>query len=317
LGGHVLGVLVGRFLRARRFNSLFRVTGPVSDQPQEDHGFTPTMLAGLLVRLTIWALAAAWLLRQNGRPEFADSTSRLIGQVWAVAAGLGAALALAGLLTRRVIECLDGSTPATPNRNGTPSRAVVRGVGAGIYALILFLMLLTAADYFNWPQTRTAVTELWQLVLRLATAGAAVFVGYLGARWAREFAAAEDGASEPKPAQKTAMGIVVATTALAVALLVFGAGLGLGVAALAVLAGVLFLARDRIADVMAGLKLRKHGVGTAWFEGVPWQVGHVGLLQTDVTRMGASYKVANQVVLQASGPAESTSMRDDRHALTH
>ena len=157
---------------------------------------------------------------------------------------------------------------------------------------------------------------MWQLALRLLSAGAAVFVGYLGARWARECATAEDGESAPKPEQKTAMGIVVGTTALAVALLVFGAGLGIGVAILAVVVGVLFLARGRLADVTAGLKLRKHNVGTAWFDGTPWQVGHIGLIQSDVTRNGTSYKVANQVVLEAAGHTESTPANDHHPALT-
>ena len=317
VGGHILGVMVGRFLRARRFNSLFRVMGSVTDQPQEDRGFTPTMLAGVLVRLTIWAFACAWFLRQYGRPELADSTTKVIGQAWAVAAGLAAALALAGLLARRVIECLEFSSPVTQSRNVVQTRKVAGAVGAGIYALVVFLTLLTAADYFDWPHTRTAVADMWQLALRLLSAGAAVFVGYLGARWARECATAEDGESAPKPEQKTAMGIVVATTALAVALLVFGAGLSVGVAILAVAAGLLYLARGRLADVTAGLKLRKHSVGTAWFDGIPWQVGHIGLIQSDVTRGGTCYKVANQVVLEAAGHTESTSMRDDRPALTH
>jgi hypothetical protein len=306
IGGHLLGVLVGRFLRAYRFNSLFRVTGPVAEQPQEDRGFTPTMLAGLLVRLTVWAFAAAWLLRQYGKPEIADSTTKVIGQVWALAGGGAAALALAGLLARRLIECLDGGTPATPNRGGMPSRTVGRAVGAGIYGLVLFLTLLIAVDYFDWPQARTAMADMWQLALRLLSAGAAVLVGYLGARWAREFAAAEEDAAELQSAQKTALGIVVATTALAVALLVFGAGLGVGVAALAVAAGLLYLARGRLADVNAGLKLRKHRVGTAWFEGTPWQVEHIGLLQSAVIRNGECYKVANQIVLEASGPTNRT-----------
>jgi hypothetical protein len=304
-------------LRARNFNSIFRVRGSISDQPQEDRGFTATMIAGLLVRLTVWAFAAVWLLRQYGQPELADTTTKVIGQVWAVAAGLAASLALAGLLARRAIECLDSGTPQTPNRAGTPppSRMVPGAVGAGIYALVLFLMLLTAADYFDWPQTRTAVSDFWQLALRLLTAGAAVLVGYLGARWARELATPESDA-EPQPAQKTALGIVVGTTSLAVALLVFGAGLGVGVAILAVLAGFLYVARGRLADVIAGLKLRKNRVGTAWFEGVPWQISHIGVLQSDVLHNGACYKVPNQVVLDASAPTESASTRNGHPALT-
>ncbi|HEV3145050.1 MAG TPA: hypothetical protein VGZ47_14260 [Gemmataceae bacterium] len=316
VGGHLLGVLVGRFLRARRFNSLFRVTGDVAYQPQEDRGFTPTMLAGLLVRLTVWALAAGWLLRQYGRPELGESVTRNIGRVWIVAGGLAAALAVAGMLTRRVMECLEGGALAPANRAAVPPRTLAGAVGAGVYVLVLFLTLLTAADYFDWPQTRTVVADVWQLALRLLSAGAAVLVGYLGGRWAREFATPQSEASELQPGQRTGLGIVVITTALAIALLLFGAGLGVGVAALAVVAAVVFLARGRLSDVIAGLKLRRENVGTAWFEGIPWQVGRIGLLQSDVSRNGASYKVANQVILEASGQMPSTPQTDNHVALT-
>ena len=216
-----------------------------------------------------------------------------------------------------MLECLDGGMAAAANRTGMPSRTVAGAVGAGIYALVLFLLLLTAVDYFDLPQTRSTVADVWQLALRLLSAGAAVLVGYVGARWAREFAAAENGAADLQPAQKTALGIVVATTALAVALLVFGAGLGVGVAALAVMAGFLFLARGRLADLTAGLKLRQYKVSTAWFEGIPWQVGHIGLLHSNIARNGKYYKVANQVVLEASGQTENTSATDNHPAVTH
>lgn len=317
LGGHVLGVLAGRFLRARRFNAIFRVTGPTPDQPQDDRGFTPTTLAGLLIRLTVWAAGAWWLVRGHGRPELAESMRRVAGQIWVVAAALTAALALAGLLARRVIECLEGVPTTTASRAGAaPPRVVAGAVGAGVYALVLLLTLLTVADNFDWPQTRLAAAGIWQLVLRLVTAGAAVLVGYLGARWAREFGAPQTASAETPPAQQTALSIVAATTALAVALLVFGAGLGVGVAILAVVAALLFLARGRLPDVVAGVKLRKDKVGTVWFEGTPWQVGQVGLLQSDVTRNGAFYRVANRQVLQASETTNHAPETNGRPALT-
>ncbi|HLW66177.1 MAG TPA: hypothetical protein VKS79_12770 [Gemmataceae bacterium] len=300
VGGHFLGVLAGRFLRARRFNSLFRVSAKNLDQPQEDHGFTPTTLVGLLVRITVWALVAGWLLHRYGRPELGDAVTRVVGPVWIVAGGLVATLALASLLTRRVMECLENGSPAPTNRTATPPRKVAGAVGAGVYGSVLLLMLLIAADYFDLPQTRTVVAGAWQLALRLLSAGAAVLVGYFGARWAREYATPQSGAAELEPGQRTGLAIVVVTTALAVALVLFGAGLGAGVAVLAVVAAVTYLARGQMSDVMAGLKLRRGKVGTAWFEGIPWQVERIGITQSDVSRNGTSYRVANQVVLQAS-----------------
>jgi hypothetical protein len=314
LGGHWLGKFVGRFLRAGRFNSLFRVTRQPPGGSDDDHFFTPTMLAGLLVRLTVWAFAASWLLPKYGRPELAESISSKIGPVWTVAAALAAVLALAGLLARRVIECLEGGT--LPNRSGAaPTRSLAGAVGAGIYAVVLLLTLVTAADYFDWPQTRTAAAGLWQLALHLLTAGAAVLVGYVGVLWARE-TAAQGASSGLQPGQQIALGIVAVTTGLAVALLLFGSGLGVGAAILAGAAGLLFLARGRLPDVKAGLKLRLDRVGTVWFGGTPWQVEQIGVLRSRISRNGENYKVPNRQVLEASGPAPSPREANGRPVLT-
>ena len=312
LGGHWLGVMVGRFLRGWRFNALFRVTRQVPGGSDDDHGITPTMLAGLLVRLTVWAFAAWWLLPKYGRPEIAEPIPKIIGRVWTVAAALTIVLAPAGWLARRVIEFLEGVTPA--NRvAAAPSRGVAGAVGAGIYALVLLLILLTAADYFDWPQTRNVVARLWQLALHLLTAGAAVLVGYVGVLWARDSAA--HGASASEPAQQTGVGIVAVTTAVAVALVLFGGGLGLGIALLGGGAALLFLARARLPDVVAGLKLRREKVGTVWFEGIPWQVGQIGVLNSQVIRNGEFFKVPNRQVLEASASTQSAPETTGRHAL--
>jgi hypothetical protein len=307
LGGHWLGKLVGRFLRAGRFNALFRVTRQVPGGTDDERVISPTMLAGLLVRLTVWAFAASYLLPKYGQPELAETISSKIGPVWAVAAALAAVLALAGLLARRVVEFLDGGAPST--------RGVAGAVGAGIYAVVLLLSLLAAADYFDWPQTRTAAAGLWLLALRLLTAGAAVLVGYIGVLWARE-TAAQGASSALQPAQQIALGIVAITTGLAVALLLFGSGLGVGVAIFVGAAALLFLARGRLPDVMAGLKLRRDKVGTVWFDGTPWQVGQIGLLQSRVTRNGEIHKMPNRHVLEASAPTPSPRETNGRPAFT-
>ena len=317
LGGHFLGVLVTRFLRARRFNALFRVVSAPSDFVEDNRGFTPTTVTGLLVRLSVWGAGAWWLVREHGRPEVAETIAMTIGRTWAVVAALAAVLAVAGLLARRVIECLEGVTPAASRTGAAPPRSVAGPVGAGVYALVLLLTLLTVADFFDWPQTRNAAASLWQLALHLLTAGAALLVGWLGVRWARDLGTHQAGASsQDHAAQQTALGIVAVTTALAVALLLFGGGLGIGVAAVAVVAALLFLARGRLPDLIAGFKLRKDRVGTVWFDGTPWQLGQIGLLQSNVGRAGEYFRVPNRQLLHAAGQTQSAPEPNRRPVLT-
>jgi len=86
---------------------------------------------------------------------------------------------------------------------------------------------------------------------------------------------------------------------LAVSVLLSSAGLLIGLAALAIVALLLWLARGYLPDVTAGLQLRVHNVREVWFEGEPWQVAAVGLLTTQVGRRGEFCRLQNRVVLEA------------------
>ena len=143
-----------------------------------------------------------------------------------LAAVLTASLALGGLLARRLIDCLHSlprtTAPVLPSRNGGagPRWDVAGAVGAGVYVLVVLLVLLMAADLFDWPLTRTSALALWQLAQHLLIALAALTIGCLGAGWANDVVTADVAASPEKRAgQYTALGIVAATTVLAVAVL--------------------------------------------------------------------------------------------------
>jgi hypothetical protein len=316
LVGHLLGVLAARFLRARNFDAALRLPG-ASPPPglEPERGFTPTMVAGWLVRLTVWAGAACWLARQHDRVDLADTVGLIVRRTWAVAALLVAALSLGTLLAGRLIDCLQGvkvGPEASPHRNGTATstshRSAAGVVGAMAYVLSALLVLLVAADSFDWPLTRSSALALWQLAQHLLTAGAALFIGCLGARWARELSTAEGSASPEKRAgQYTALGIMAATTVLAVALMLSSLSVLVGVAVLALLTVLLWLVRGHLPDVSAGLQLKGHKVREVWFEGIPWQVVEVGLLTAQVGRAGEFHRLQNRVVLQAllqGAPAE-------------
>ena len=55
LAGHFLGAMAARMLRARNFDAALRLPGAAPTSPGADSGFTPTFIAGMLVRLTAWA----------------------------------------------------------------------------------------------------------------------------------------------------------------------------------------------------------------------------------------------------------------------
>src|SRR5205085_4759462 len=143
-------------------------------------------------------------------------------------------------LARRLFDCLQHlpkQTPeATHHRNGSAvhpvptagvsNRGAAGAVSAGAYVLAVLLVLLIAADSFDWPLTRGAVQGLWQFAQHGLAAGAALFVGYLGSRWARDLAAAEGaGAAEKRAANFLALGLVGGSTVLAVAVLLSGTGM--------------------------------------------------------------------------------------------
>jgi hypothetical protein len=305
LVGHFLGSIVARALRAYNFDAALRLPGS-SPPAAEAVGFTPTFVAGLLVRLTVWALAAWWVARQHGQAEFAHTLGLVINRTWALAAVLVAALALGSLLAHRLIDCLHAlpksGAEASPSRNGAAAshRGAAGAVGAGAYVLAVLLVLLIAADVFDWPLTRTSALALWQFAQHFLIAVAALFIGCLGARWARELATPEGSASpEKKAGQYTALGIMSATTVLAVTVLLSTAGVLVGLAGLAVLGLLFWLFRGHLPDVTAGLQLRSHKVREVFFDGEPWQVVEVGFLTTQVGRAGEICRAPNRLVLEA------------------
>jgi hypothetical protein len=318
LCGLFLGAMVARALRARNFDAALRLPGSAPPSPEAERGFTPTLVAGLLVRLTVWAGAVWWLARKHGQVELAQTLGLVLHRTWALAAVLVAALGLGSLLAHRLIDCLQGFPKAgwetSPSRNGAAAahRGAAGAVGAGAYVLAVLLVLLIAADSFDWPLTRSAALALWQFAQHLLVAGAALFIGCLGASWARDLATVEGTLSpERRAGHYTALGIVAATTVLAVAVLLSSAGVLIGLAALALLGLLLWLVRGHLPDVTAGFQLRAHNVREAWLDGAAWQVVEVGFLTAQVGRAGEFCRVQNRLLLRAilQGAPEEASAR--------
>jgi hypothetical protein len=303
LGGHLLGKMVARALHARNFDALFRLSGSSAPAKEAECGFTPTLIAGLVVRLTVWAGTAWALALRHGQVELAGTLGLILRRTWAVAAVLGGALALGGVLARRLIDCLQDRSTAEAPRNGPGAshRGVPGLVAAGAYVLAVLLVLLIAADSFDLPLTRNSAMGLWQFAQHLLIAVAALSIGRLGARWAHDLVTPGAGTASPekRAGQYTALGIVAATTMLAVTLLLSSAAMLIGLAALALVVLLLWLVRAHIPDVVAGLQLRAQKVRKVWFDGEAWDVVEVGFLTTQVTRAGAFNPMQNRLVLDA------------------
>lgn len=309
MAGHYLAVMVARYLRGLRFDAALQMPGgagagttaaaPRPGAPagaEADSGITPTFIAGWLVRLTVWATVAWWLAYKSGDEDLAQTLALIIRRTWTLAAVLVGALGLGGLLARRLVDCFP---PDRSGPGGSP-RSAAGAVGAAVYAMVTLVVLLIAADVFNWPLTRSSAQALWSLAHDLLVAGAALLMGCLGARWARDLATGEPGATPEKRAgQYTALGITAATTLLAVTVLLSTAGVLIGLTGLVVLGYLLYLVRGYLPDVFAGLQLRAHGVREVWFDGVAWRVLETGFLATRVGRNGDIHRVQNRLVLDA------------------
>jgi hypothetical protein len=302
VGGHFIGGMVARGLRGRNFDAVLRLPGSAAT---DSKSFTPTFVAGLLVRFTIWAGALWWLAHRHGREELAGTLGMIINRTWALATVLVAAMTLGSFLARRLMDCLQGlpgtGSEAFAGRGGAaaPRSGVAGAVGAAVYLLSVLLVLLIAADLFDWPLTRSSALALWQFGQHLLIAMAALFIGSLGARWARDMVAEGGASPEKRAGQMTGLAIIAGTTILAVTVILSGAGLLLGLAALGVLGFLLWLVRGYLPDVVAGLQLRAHQVREVYFEGVPWQVAEVGFLNTRVVHGGQFGEVQNRRVLEA------------------
>jgi hypothetical protein len=304
VGGFVIGGMVARTLRGLSFDVAFDLSGGGPGGGPASRSYTPTRAVGLLVRLTVWAGAVWWFLGKYGRPDLAESLRLIGGRVWALIAMLAGTLVVGDLVSRRVTDLLQGSLTSSNGaaRTGAASNRNVAGaVGAAVYGLVLLLALLAATDAFDWPLSHTAATALWQLGQQLLTAGAALSIAYLGARWARELATPTGPVTpELKAGQYVGLALVGGAAIGGVMALLSGRGILIAMLAVLILGGLLWLARGYIPDLMAGLKLRKEKVAQVWIEGTACRVEGVGLLTSEVGQGNETGQVRNRLVMEAA-----------------
>jgi hypothetical protein len=224
---------------------------------------------------------------------------------------LVAFLILGNMLAHRLTSCLHSETspgPATTRFQTSDiakpvevsHRGLAGAVGAGAYVVVLLLVLLVAADSFDWPLSRNAVAALWQFTHTLLVAAAAMFIGCLGARWAREMITAESSKSpEKRFGEYTAAALVATTTVLAVGVLLFGAKILVAVVATAMVGLLAWSVRTYLRDVAAGWHLRAYKVSEVRLDGEqPWQIVETGFLTSLLGRGGEFCRLPNQKVLE-------------------
>jgi hypothetical protein len=256
-------------------------------------------------------VAAWWVAQQHGLTELAGTLWVVITRTWGFAALLVVFLALGNMLAHRLTSCLHPEPPAGPATTRFQSsemakpvevshRGLAGAVGAGAYVIVLLLVLLVAADSFDWPLSRGAVSALWQFTHHLLLAVSALFIGCLGARWARDMITPESSKSpEKRFGEYTAAALVATTTILAVGVLLFGAKVLIAVAVIALVGFLAWSVRAYLRDVAAGWHLRAYKVAEVRLDGEqPWQVVETGFLTSLLGRAGEFCRLRNQKVLE-------------------
>ena len=74
------------------------------------------------------------------------------------------------------------------SQNYDPFGSAVIATCVAALPIVVLLGLLVTADLFDWPLTRSSAQALWQFAQHFMVAGAALLIGSLGARWARDLA---------------------------------------------------------------------------------------------------------------------------------
>jgi hypothetical protein len=306
----VAGGMVRGRLRAAHFDDAFRRPwSPPTSGRTDAHLLTPTRLVTALVRLTVLA-GGLWVIAYlSGWTELARDLERIAGRVWALAVAVLAALYLSRLLSEKVVEAVQASplqktfegwqppTGVRESRAGGPGPVV--GLVTDVVAVLI--ALLVAADLTGLTLTGQAVAAAWELLLHVATAGVALLIGWLGARWVRAQTAPEAGPTSPTAGfgSSVAASVMGGAVLLAVLLLAGNFPTYFGLVVLALVVMLVWPAQRWLPDVYAGVLLRWHGVKEVQIDGGTHPVKGVGLLQSELSYPEGSQARRNRDVLEA------------------
>jgi hypothetical protein len=220
-----------------------------------------------------------------------------------------AALFLSRLFAGKLVDVVEASPlkdklhgwqPAGVGRDARPGGVAVLA-GFVIDAVVVLLVLLVVADLSGLTAAGQALAAAWHLVLHVFTAGVALLIGWVGARWVRDQAKPESGpVSSPAGFGVYAAATVMGGAALLAVLLLAGNFPTYFGMILLVLVVMLFWPAQRwLPDIYAGVLLRMQGVKAVRIDGGTYPVGAVGLIQTQLTFPEGVQVRRNRAVLEA------------------
>jgi hypothetical protein len=311
VAAQAIGWLVGRKLRAFRFDAAFRrpwLPAPAAEH-SEAQSLTPTRLVTGLIRLTIWGGGLWCLAYLYDWSDLGRGLEWIAVRAWVCAGVILGALCLSRQFSAKLVEAvqasplrqkLDGWLPPAGVRDPRASGAAM-AASLLIDAVMILLVTLVAADQMGWTLTGNALAATWQLALHVSSAGVAILIGWGGARWVRDqvVADATPGSSPARVGHFAAVGVMGCATVLAIVLLAGTSATFFGLAMLALFVLLLWPAQAWLPDIYAGAVLREQNVTEVRIDGIAYRLGAVGLVKTELLHPDGPQVRRNRVVLQA------------------
>ena len=314
LTGWRVGILVTRRLVEHGFESLFRVPwatarktpgGPESGRRKH---LRMSRVAGLWTQWSNW-LVAAWVLAwQRGLPQIAETLGLLLGQAWLIAGTAVGCLALSRLLVSALLRCIQHETirirldeyfPTTNPDGERFSDSAARVVGIGLYIMVFALVFVVLADLMGWTTTSALASGLWSTIIQLGGVGIALLMAWGIWRWTE----ADEVNRGTRRAELLAF---FGTTILSAWILTSTLTFLLTLVVLAVLLYVLWVNREHLPDLWAGVYLRLNKGKSMLLNGDLVQIVKISLLSTRIELQGRESQWRNRDLFTALQRAKPT-----------
>ena len=271
----------------------------------ENRGIEPVNLAAIPVSLTVWLVAFWWLAGAFKKVTAADFFLGVVVKLWMCTGLIVVAVLLANWLTRAlqdfvhapgVREAVVNWFPAHEGRDEQLLGPLVRLVATVVAGIFLTVSLIGCAEVLNLTGIASMLRSLWELLLRLISVAAALFVGFSGFR----LISRPESESEKPEILGIKSAIVAITIVLAIDLLTSATSTFVWLGLLFLIGVLLIPMRGHVLDLWAGLALEYYGIRNVELPEGPVEVKHVEFLRSQVKlRNGSLREVSNRVIMAA------------------